>query len=381
MVNTSSNITPCYVTCVQGGSLLPPLNNLDCPEVSPYQQMSSRTSFSSSSPPTSFAPNMPEADTLQPGSMHTATSTTAGDDSNTPAWVQMLLEQQAHAHCAMEECNNHPYTHDDHSYACKVQTRVVPQLLIKDRTLKPEEIAIFNLGARDNVKVFCHHIQDIAAFKSQAAICKTLPQCLHSTATDWYTNLGNVEHAQLHVSTDAWQHLLHDHFGMSITKAHSALSSLCYDLAGDYHTYHKHKIHLACIARITIPEQIIQSLFAGLPFDMRNALASSLEGKKAGDLNVFYCCCLPPPHPCQHCNGSHWDADCTKASKPLVRFNPAVAAHHVDATGYEDSDYAALEYHYLEASQAGQPGDLDVDDVLGMTYSPEASSDDSFGSN
>lgn len=58
-----------------------------------------------------------------------------------------------------------------------------------------------------------------------------------------------------------------------------------------------------------------------------------------------------------------------------------MATHHVDATGYEDSDYAALEYHYLETSQAGQPGDSDVDDVPGMSYSPEASGDNSFGSN
>ncbi|KAJ1602678.1 hypothetical protein NDA14_000050 [Ustilago hordei] len=471
---TSSNITPHYVTRVQGGSLLPLLDHPDHPEVSPYQRMPSTTSFLESSPPSSIALNMPVANMLQPGSAHTATSATIANDSNAPAWVRMLLEQQAHAHCTMEERQanmleqqastfhlletfilnqgpqaqhcygrvspHHPdyehndcaHTHGDQNHTHDICTSAVPQLLLKDHSLKPEEIAIFNPGTGDDVEVFCQCIQDIVAFKSQAAICKVLPQCLHSTAMDWYTNLSDIECAQLCVSSDTWQCLLCDHFGKSITEAHSTLSSLCYNLASDYHTYHKCKIRLACIASITIPKQIVQSLFAGLPFDMRNALASSLEGKNAGDLNIFCHCCLaqhamllmchteqchappptfkapqhsqlqqqvascpsfqplpladrsvkwPPPHLCHHCNGSHWDADCMKVGKPFIRFNPLVAAHHMDLTRYDDSDYAVLKYCYLEDSQKIPLADSDVDDMPGMSYSLEPSRDDSFGSN
>ncbi|KAJ1036301.1 hypothetical protein NDA18_000166 [Ustilago nuda] len=165
---------------------------------------------------------------------------------------------------------------------------------------------------------------------------------------------------------------------------------------------------------------------------MRNILTSSLKGKEAGNLNVFRCRCLaqratlltcrsehqltlapafkqpvqaphphqnlgprlahlqhtpadhkvqrPPPRPCQHCNGSHWDADCTKVAKPLTRFNPAIATHHIDAAKYINAEYKDREYRYLEANHAGHQGDLSVNDVPGMTYSPDASGEDSFGS-
>ncbi|KAJ1578177.1 hypothetical protein NDA12_006752 [Ustilago hordei] len=46
---------------------------------------------------------MPKADTPQPGSAHTAMSSTAADDSNAPAWIRMLLEQQATTNRLMEE--------------------------------------------------------------------------------------------------------------------------------------------------------------------------------------------------------------------------------------------------------------------------------------
>ncbi|CCF49764.1 uncharacterized protein UHOR_13886 [Ustilago hordei] len=271
------------------GSLLPPLNNPDCPEVLPYQQMSSRNSFLPSTPPTLIKPNMPKADASHPGSAHTATSATATNEPLMLAWNSKLMPIAPWRSDRPACSSNRPPPFNSSRPSSWVKDLTL--LLVKDRSLKPEEIAIFNPGARDNVEVFCHHIQDLAAFKSQAAICIVLMQCLHLTAMDWYTNLGKIEHAQLHVSTNAWQCLC-DHFSMSMTEAHSALSSLCYDLTGDYHTYHKHKICLACIAGISVPKQIVQSLFAGLPFDMRNALTSSLEGKEADDLNIFCCCCL-----------------------------------------------------------------------------------------
>ncbi|SYW75445.1 uncharacterized protein UBRO2_00679 [Ustilago bromivora] len=309
-----------------------------------------------------------------------------------------------------------------------------PQLLVKDHcSLKPEEIATFNPSSGDDIEVFCRRIQDMAAAKGQAAVCEVLPQCLRSTATDWYTNLSEVEHARLRTSTDAWTWLLRDRFGMSVTEAHNALSTLPYDINGDYHAYHERKIRLARIAGINAPEQIVQYIFAGLPFEMRAALTSSLEGIESGDLNVFRRRCLatkatlitrradhkqspapafkqplqtsrpqqlvgplpsfptraladrpvqrPPPRPCRHCGGSHWDTDCTKTSKPLARTSSAVVAHHAVATAYTGEDYADLEYRYQELDRVSHSTDLsDADDVPSMTYSPEASANDSFGS-
>lgn len=58
-----------------------------------------------------------------------------------------------------------------------------------------------------------------------------------------------------------------------------------------------------------------------------------------------------------------------------------VAAHHVHTTDGGDDSYEDQEYCYLAASQAGHFSDLlEVDDLPGLTYSPEASGDDSFGS-
>ncbi|KAJ1570893.1 hypothetical protein NDA11_005309 [Ustilago hordei] len=232
---------------------------------------------------------------------------------------------------------------------------------------------------------------------------------------------------------DAWIHLLCDCFGMSITEAHSALTTLCYDVTSDYHMYHERKIHLACIASIHASEQIAQYIFAGLPFEMRNVLASSLEGKEAGDLNIFCCHCLaqratlltrcseqqqmpapvskhhvqmlwpppnislrptfppraladrsvqhPPPWPCCHCGGSHWDANCTKTDRPFPRQALVVAAHHADAMEQTQEDYADLEYRYLELDRSSHSTDLsEVNDIPGMMYSLDASADDSFGS-
>ena len=70
-----------------------------------------------------------------------------------------------------------------------------------------------------------------------------------------------------------------------------------------------------------------------------------------------------------------------KVGKPFIRFNPLVAAHHMDLTGYDDLDYAVLEYCYLEDSQKIPLADSDVDDMPGMSYSLEPSRDNSFGSN
>ncbi|KAJ1034383.1 hypothetical protein NDA18_001244 [Ustilago nuda] len=49
---------------------------------------------------------MPEADMLQPGSAHTAMSS-AADNSNAPAWIRMLLKQQATTNHLMEERQAH----------------------------------------------------------------------------------------------------------------------------------------------------------------------------------------------------------------------------------------------------------------------------------
>ncbi|SAM85805.1 uncharacterized protein UBRO_07145 [Ustilago bromivora] len=339
---------------------------------------------------------------------HTATFATEFEDLYAPAWVRMLLEQQANANRLMleQQANinrllegllvgqgprsqhsrsmpdrntpNSPHLPDDArdernnardkgNVVRDKHTPPAPQLFV--RSLRPEEIATFNPSSGDDVEVFCRRIQDMAAVKSQAAICETLLQCLRSTATDWYTNLSEIEHAQLRASTSAWTRLLRDRFGMSVTEAHSALSNLRYDIASDYHAYHERKIRLARIAGINT-EQVVHYIFAGMPFEMRNALASSLEGKEAGDLNVFRLRCLaqratlltrrseqrqtpapafnqtvqaprphqnvssppdlqrraladrvvqrPPRRPRRHCGGSHWDVDCTKTEKPSV---------------------------------------------------------------
>ncbi|SYW79064.1 uncharacterized protein UBRO2_02748 [Ustilago bromivora] len=261
---------------------------------------------------------------------HTATFATEFEDLYAPAWVRMLLEQQANANRLMleQQANinrllegllvgqgprsqhsrsmpdrntpNSPHLPDDArdernnardkgNVVRDKHTPPAPQLFV--RSLRPEEIATFNPSSGDDVEVFCRRIQDMAAVKSQAAICETLLQCLRSTATDWYTNLSEIEHAQLRASTSAWTRLLRDRFGMSVTEAHSALSNLRYDIASDYHAYHERKIRLARIAGINT-EQVVHYIFAGMPFEMRNALASSLEGKEAGDLNVFRLRCL-----------------------------------------------------------------------------------------
>ncbi|KAJ1034384.1 hypothetical protein NDA18_001245 [Ustilago nuda] len=220
---------------------------------------------------------------------------------------------------------------------------------------------------------------------------------------------------------------------MSVTEAHSTLTTLRYDVTSEYHAYHEHKIHLARIAGVHASEQIAQYIFAGLLFEMRNVLASSLEGKEAGDLNVFHCHCLaqratlltrcskqqqmpapvskhhvktlwpppnislhptfppcaladrsvqcPPPQPCHHCGGSHWDADCTKTDRPFPCQAQVAAAHHADATEQTEEDYADLEYWYLELDRSSHSTNLsEVDDIPVMTYSPDASADDSFGS-
>ncbi|SAM85687.1 uncharacterized protein UBRO_20925 [Ustilago bromivora] len=81
----------------------------------------------------------------------------------------------------------------------------------------------------------------------------------------------------------------------------------------------------------------------------------------------------PPPCPCRHCGGSHWDADCSKTAKFLACLNSTVAAHHVDAIEYSEADYAKLEYRYLKASQASHSAELsDIDDVPGMMHFPDA---------
>ncbi|SOV01352.1 uncharacterized protein UDID_17636 [Ustilago sp. UG-2017a] len=270
--------------------------------------------------------------------------------------VRSVPERNPTPDYAREERNFDRSSRDEHYYS---HTSPAPHLLVRDhRPLKPEEIATFNPNSGDDI------------------------ECLRSTATDWYMNLSETEHAQLRVSTDAWICLLRDRFGMSVTEAHSALTNLRYDITTDYHAYHERKIRLARIAGVHAPEQIAQYIFADLPFEMRNVLASSLEDKEAGDLNVFRRRCLaqratllmrrseqrqmlapafkqpvqaPRPHP---------NVGPRPMAKPLACFKSAVAAHHVDTTEYVNEDYEVREYRYLEANHAGHPGDLsDVDDV------------------
>lgn len=181
-----------------------------------------------------------------------------------------------------------------------------PQMLVQEpRSLEPEEIAIFaNDG--DDVEFFCLRIKDMAIVNGQAAVCEVLPRCLRSRALNWYASLGDNDYAQLRRSTDAWIRLLRERFGMSMFEAHSELIRLRYDVNSNYDAYHERKIRLARVVGLNDPKLIVQYIFDGLPFEMRNALASSLEGPEAGDLNLFRRRCLAQRATTERGEKQHW---------------------------------------------------------------------------
>lgn len=92
--------------------MLPPLENPDRPEGLSYDRASSSTDISpQGTPATSIVPSMPDADmspsnsarASAPTTAHTATTAAEYEDPHVPAWVRMLLEQQANAHRVMAE--------------------------------------------------------------------------------------------------------------------------------------------------------------------------------------------------------------------------------------------------------------------------------------
>ena len=91
----------------------------------------------------------------------------------------------------------------------------------------------------------------------------------------------------------------------------------------------------------------------------------------------------PPPRPCRHCQGSHWDSECPKASRPSRPFGtaaaPAVAAHFVDVpSAPTEQEYAELEYRHLEALHSASGGD--ADDMPELSFSSADTGDESTSS-
>ena len=298
---------------------------------------------------------------------------------------------------------------------------------VREPKLKPDEIAAFNPEKGDDVESFCRRIEDMTALHGPSAVSAVLPQCLRGTAVDWYTNLDEVTIASLRASTQAWVRLLKTRFGMSKTQAHSELVDLRYDLRTDYNLYHEKKIRLARIAGVHDVDNILQLILRGLPPAMRSALAAHAKGQTV-DLDLFRRQCLglrstildlrasprfapapnsaalpahrgpqparplpvprsplpryaskPPPRPCRHCQGSHWDNECPRNSTALVPIRagaPVVAAHHADDMPVEidDSTYEAMEYEHMQSQALGSP-DLDTPD---LSFSSEESREDSY---